>query len=838
MTDVQKTIFQFDAGDSVQQIKRVDRGVEGLGNRLKRFKKEANAADKAGKAAGGAFREMGGPLFGLQRELLQAEARTSGLKDALNTSRSSVSNLATFMLQLAGVAGPVGVAFAATATAGLFLSKILKGASDNSKELEANLAAGAIVAQRAFEGQGTALAANVRDNISVIDTALDEQEGRFDVAAGNIRASLADQFSGLTGQIEGAVADAKSGISLLTSTIKDAQNRIGQLRAEAVTATGNLQGFEFEVSTRGLGDIQKAFKNIERSQDLIRQSGQAAADGDFDRARQLQAQAEASAKVADNIGQQAGNIATAVQGEEAVRNALEQRVKLIGQEKAAQEQVLAAAEKRRAAEEANLKVLAQSAKELTKAVQAFTSGNIDTEQFTKVVAEVGPKFQEALNTGATGLDLLTPLNPQFGEISEKLRAAAESGLARGLIINAESVQSQINAAIDAIDPSLRINAEVIGVESDLAFFENLRKRVGEIEKAIGQTRKQQEGLQPDAQKFQDAVAQTKKAFDDANKSAGDLGDSVAEIADARRFIGVIIDADAETKRIDKIKEKLTELAPEAAGALQALDVKRVNEIVIEVDSLKKKLAETTLGGDSEGLGKELGQLQKVLQDTNNLSEKAFQFRAAGERVRELQTNLGNVRQSLEGTAEVDLTGVSDALGSSATSAKNLSAALNSSAKVDIATPAANAKGSIDAATISAKALTDQLSAAALAAQSINVGAGSAPGPPTTAAFGKRLLFRQDGGPVTRGQDNILTALRAGESVLNVQASKRFAGAIDAANGGGNIVFREQGGSVTNTFGDINVIQQPGQDGLGAARQIMGHINTLTSRKTDNLRRKR
>jgi TP901 family phage tail tape measure protein len=73
---------------------------------------------------------------------------------------------------------------------------------------------------------------------------------------------------------------------------------------------------------------------------------------------------------------------------------------------------------------------------------------------------------------------------------------------------------------------------------------------------------------------------------------------------------------------------------------------------------------------------------------------------------------------------------------------------------------------------------------------------------TTAQFGK-MDFRAFGGQ-PRGMDTIPVMARAGESIITPQATRRFFSQIQAMNAGQQPVFRQDGGTVNNTTGDITI----------------------------------
>lgn len=91
-----------------------------------------------------------------------------------------------------------------------------------------------------------------------------------------------------------------------------------------------------------------------------------------------------------------------------------------------------------------------------------------------------------------------------------------------------------------------------------------------------------------------------------------------------------------------------------------------------------------------------------------------------------------------------------------------------------------------------------------------------------------------GGLATRGQDKILTALTAGETVVNSKNSRRFFSELNAMNQGSQPVYREQGGPVTNV-GDINVTVNGGDSSQQTVREIAHALRREVKRGNIKLR---
>jgi predicted nuclease with TOPRIM domain len=113
---------------------------------------------------------------------------------------------------------------------------------------------------------------------------------------------------------------------------------------------------------------------------------------------------------------------------------------------------------------------------------------------------------------------------------------------------------------------------------------------------------------------------------------------------------------------------------------------------------------------------------------------------------------------------------------------------------------------IGAATATAVAAIKQIAAATAAATAAKAAAGSYHG-------GAQYLA--SGG---LGQDTVPAMLSPGEFVINSDSSKKFFSELSSMNNGGQPVYREQGGSVTNV-GDVNVTVNGGDSSQQTVREI-------------------
>jgi TP901 family phage tail tape measure protein len=98
-------------------------------------------------------------------------------------------------------------------------------------------------------------------------------------------------------------------------------------------------------------------------------------------------------------------------------------------------------------------------------------------------------------------------------------------------------------------------------------------------------------------------------------------------------------------------------------------------------------------------------------------------------------------------------------------------------------------------------------------------------------FGGLMSYFANGG-VGRGQDRIPAFLSAGEFVVNARSAGRFFSQLQAINAGQTPVFRNQGGTVNVTVGDVNVqaSSSPRATGRAIAQEISREIRRGSIRK--------
>jgi hypothetical protein len=109
----------------------------------------------------------------------------------------------------------------------------------------------------------------------------------------------------------------------------------------------------------------------------------------------------------------------------------------------------------------------------------------------------------------------------------------------------------------------------------------------------------------------------------------------------------------------------------------------------------------------------------------------------------------------------------------------------------------------------------------------------ATGTESKAQGGRIGRYLAAGGPA--GTDVIPAWLSKGEFVMNAGATQKFASQLIAMNAGVQPVYRNDGGNVTTSIGDINVTVKGGDTGRQTAKSIAAELRRSLRRGTVSLK---
>jgi len=459
----------------------------------------------------------------------------------------------------------------------------------------------------------------------------------------------------------------------------------------------------------------------------------------------------------------------------------------------------------------------------TKAEQKLTEIAAEREEIGKRLVSLYSDLERALDPAAQ-TELLNEINKAVEEL-DSLDVTADAGKfmdSLNIPNAAAEVGKQVDEALDQV--SIDWTATIEDLQNRLAQVKvDLRAQVpggqAAIDSAEAQLGRPQKALEGDAAFINQALKETIELRQQAQNAAQALGD--AEIQQA-----------ANTQKAAIALEQLNRTASPgifgvAGGPLEAQTLPALRDLAAgyqEINALiqagqpldQQKLealrqqAEKffSLEHASTQAKAALSQMEAAVRDyvsaANLIQEQQTLMDQAA--LNANNTLLQDIAQNTRSTSEA-MSQVSQATQQSAQSAGQFNSAMQSSAGVT---------GTLVSGWNQVAAATQR--AAQAAVQAIQaIAQARAAAASATAFHGGRIDYLASGGQ-TQGQDTINAMLAPGEFVVNSKATKSFFSELNAMNNGGQPVFREQGGEVTNV-GDINITVQGGDTSQQTVREI-------------------
>lgn len=604
-----------------------------------------------------------------------------------------------------------------------------------------------------------------------------------------------------------AFVNGTSGIMKeINDMISDITDRVKSIEDAAKETGKKIEELEFEKSVEGLTATQRAMEYLNNATkdliDLREKAGSISLDPQTskDFARQ-QAEVEKKFDQAVQEAERTGNAYT-------IRKAKEARLSAL---KAIEKEQLAAAERvgkfEASIDQENKEKNFAALRELQRIASEAVKLDVDSK-----------KFDEASIDWQTALDDIDPtFFEKFGKSQELQDMVKKVEFAmRDLKVRFPTARNELQAALDSAPFNAVAKFSISGGTGDLALdtklgeiskLENPAARVEEMIKALGDFEVAQAAAANKAEQFErralgsyKKVAIGLKELEIVNKKAARAGPT--DISESGRAVFESLKTEAERAK---------SVTAETAGAQEAR-LKTIEEVSARLEKEgmlydeQGKAIRSTLESIREGIKNELA--KKAQQDLIN-PEAAAKAQAQLEAVQDAAAmiDLGLSPKPLEDTAKAaGETAIK--LHDTATSAQLSSTNMQG---MSISTESTNTSagnlaismGNVATQTQSSVAAMQQLAIAASAALAKAKAANAAASGQAFAYYGGKINYRAVGGPITRGQDKYLTALSAGESVINARSTRKFFSQIQAMNAGQTPQYRDKGGPVTN-IGDINV----------------------------------
>lgn len=684
-----------------------------------------------------------------------------------------------------------------------------------------------------------------------------------------ITASTANALKNFSSQIKGIIQSIDQQLNGLDDAFDDAANR-------ASTAAQRLEDFKFESSIRGQDALTEATRRTTRASKAYRDSLALARKVNIADPKQLEIlresfkESERLAKDADAAAQRVGKGGERIQ--EKSRRLVERNLKAQAQLERANAQRIFDFRKGLNRSEFELqKQNLANLEELAKKVgQAQTAegiakqfGTPEQKQETKQAADEARKeFAEAMGKvdfsklGELGLDVAA--KRVIASIAKELDTAA---------LEWNNAASALQQALDAHGPfsaAVQIS-EVLGAPTGQAALDEALTRAraqaggdpGEsIQKqaeVLGEFRAEQIQAGNASQAFRDKVNEslqgldqgieqnltnplrvafdflkrgfTATPFDEVNKGVSAGRESVQQLSDGLREVGerLLQDGQIPARELelrlqelanqgDQLRQDgvLTSEQDEQLGQALIALLERVKEA--KAENARRKLIDPAVSEDASQRLQDLQEKASELDIEIDLSDLLESTSQASTNAQTTSTNLQNSATSA-GTLATNMTTTAEQSGASATSSGEMQG---------------NAQNAIGPTSGLAEAWR-QVAVNAQAAAQAAAAAGGAGGA-QTAFFGRKITYRQTGGPITRGQDTQLVAAQPGERIINARQSRNFSAELVAMNAGQRPQSRDQGGPVT-TIGDVNVNVHADSSGGIDGRQIGQDIRRELRRGT-------
>lgn len=619
-------------------------------------------------------------------------------------------------------------------------------------------------------------------------------EKEFGKTLDSIRSSakgLRDTFDSAFSNIRDITDDV---ITKLGKNIKDANDIIDEGADTAKDYSKTLRDLDFEKSLKGLDATAKAHKLLERAQTLGAKAVKAFDEAGTDRAKiakavDLEDEARDAFKASDRASSRSGNKVDDRLNEEAFRKFAQNRVR-----QGIELQV--AGEKLAREESKNLAKVTKGYEDQSAQVQSLkgeigdllsTTGDNGLPKSTEQIAEdlILAKQKAAELFDVLSQDPSDGLREKLGlgDGSEERELAFEAILEFGKGQNALRMREDVQKVLDSATFSALVSFKEQAAEAQIAVDDaKLGKEVTSARNTLQ--------AQLDAQ----ALVVPFKASTEHRIGQG-IATAVAFMRNLATETELVQGAIGGV--VSKIQE-ISTISPEIGSAELAARSKAL-------DALEEKVRSTdTLRPDDrvEALQR-VDQAKAIFESAATLIEAKEAAIKGSEAALEVKTeesarSAGDLSQK---TGEV-----SNKMGAAAGGANSLASAT--------ATAVSNTNNLVSA--------TNNLVSAQSRLKSPSA---------TTAFFGK-AIHRQTGG-FTRGQDRVLTSTAPGEFVVNAASSRRFRSELTAMNAGQSPQFRENGGTTTNTVGDINLNingSDPSQlNGEGLVKDINRAIRTKRSR---------
>jgi TP901 family phage tail tape measure protein len=366
--------------------------------------------------------------------------------------------------------------------------------------------------------------------------------------------------------------------------------------------------------------------------------------------------------------------------------------------------------------------------------------------------------------------------------------------------------------------------EITGIAGGADQADKLSTEMARLDKEIKSNREKASGLSGttrDAQTAQKLIQETLNSLkQQAELARQGIGGGVVQSFFQKMYETLIIqDGDDEKFKArreaaaEKLKNELSTLETQINEAVQNLDLTKLSEI-------QKKLVGFAQANEGNSF------FQQFIDQIVDLNSQIAKFQEAASKAQgqidaqKAVESATKAQQKLKDLVPELQKGVDKATEQNST-LQNMGAATTTGVGTATA-QLVSLQEVIVATTNKANAMNAALAAA-------SAGGGDA----QTAARGGLIHYKANGGFIPKGTDTVPAMLSPGEFVVNAAATRRFYSELVAINSGRSPIYREQGGIVNNTFGDLNINLPAGSTDV-QARAFMKKVQRELRRGSSRL----
>ena len=679
---------------------------------------------------------------------------------------------AAFLTPPLGFAIAVGVAAAAATTAFLAISS----AADREFDAAAKAAEDAADAiEFALNKQAQAQRESTAKSIGDLQALVLANKNLTASAVETSQAISSISVGGLADQVGDRIAALDDVINSIEDGSSRALNEFLKLQDVAKSVQQEVADIKFENSLRGLTDVQKASAELSRSSKLRNQAIQASLRGEKDIAKSLNSQAQSLAASAKRTFERE-------KSQSGISRASRQELSIVRDKETIQRNITKATIESAKAGEAALSTIQEQKRELEasqKVLKDLSTGQgaqeLSADELSKAIKEAGQEIDK--QTLAIGKKLVELINA--GVITPEQAAAVSAQPFRDVRTGQQGGAAEITAGIGSA-----LSEQFAQVAADLPL--ELKKLFRDPKINIKITADPSSAIAA-LDKLNKLTADAATRSDEFNAAITDAGAGLkTALAAANTEIPLFTKARAFGDSLPKQTKAAFEdfqLLQSELAALQQTDV-------LDIDTERLTVLRDVINRLREA--GEQGLISPAAAE--NVQKAADALKSAGDAVVLAQT-LGP--EQLELQARQDL--IRDA-------------------KLALSEEIAASRKSLEN---SEKKLANAQERERIEKR---IAALSAPAPAPAVAgsnFGRGFLPRQFGG---QGTDRSLVAMNPNESVNNAQATRDFFPQIQAMNAGARPGFRDQGGSINNSVGNITVNVNESKSPQETSKSVMDRIN--------------